>query len=46
MPGRHRVETDAGPVPLGEGEVLPMEQLGDAVAVAVAPSSRVLIPRL
>jgi hypothetical protein len=27
-------------------EVLPMEQVGDAIAVAVAPSSRVLILQL
>ena len=40
------METDAGPVPLGEGEVLPTEQVGDAIAVAAAPSSRALILRL
>ena len=46
LAGRYRVETDAGPVPLGEGEVLPMEQVGDAVAVAAAPSSRALVLQL
>lgn len=43
LAGRYRMETDTGPVNLGEGEILSLERAGDAIAVATAPSSRVLV---
>jgi quercetin dioxygenase-like cupin family protein len=46
LAGRYRLDTDAGPVALGEGEVLSAEHVGGALAVATAPSSRALILRL
>ncbi|HEX4249933.1 MAG TPA: cupin domain-containing protein [Pseudonocardia sp.] len=43
LAGRYRLETEAGPVALGEGEIFSMEGAGDTFAVSAAPSSRALI---
>lgn len=43
LAGRYRVETGTGTVALGEGEILSTEPVGEAYAVATAPSSRALV---